>query len=306
MNKAAHSPMIAQRRPDQRSGPVAIACQGSFAAQARPASTWRLAARSEVSLGAVDEPGHDMGGRPASHGEWRSPGLRQGLLALFRPFTHDTRELEHPVGAVGKHDVRPAGHPLLDGDTIPFDEYLGAAKGVDSGRLALGGDARADAKMGFGGLGTVERALSQDGFAAEDGLAGQPTAFAVLGLDGSHAAGDDLVLFRLGLASEGMGSGDIHGYKVGQRSIGAKKEFGPGGNHVAGGQGRLEGADAGPVLGGVNQIGCGGVGVGVDHLFDDVVRFDELDDRGRVGGPEVFEEEPSVRVPRCQEGEAVK
>ena len=54
-------------------------------------------------------------------------------------------------------------------------------------------------------------------------------------------------------------------------------------------QGCLVRADAWPFLGSVNQIGGGGVGVSEDHLLEDVVRFDELNDRGRVRGPEVFE-----------------
>jgi len=48
------------------------------------------------------------------------------------------------------------------------------------------------------------------------------------------------------------------------------------------------GTDARPYLGSVDQV-CGGwVGTGVDHLLNDVLRIDRLDDRCRVGGPEIL------------------
>jgi hypothetical protein len=55
------------------------------------------------------------------------------------------------------------------------------------------------------------------------------------------------------------------------------------------GDGGVEGGDAGPLLDGLDQVRCGGIGEGVGHLVEDVLALDEPDNRGRFRGPEAFE-----------------
>jgi hypothetical protein len=45
----------------------------------------------------------------------------------------------------------------------------------------------------------------------------------------------------------------------------------------------------GIVRDGVDQVCCGRIRIGVGHFVEDVVGFDQVNDRGRLGRPKVFE-----------------
>jgi hypothetical protein len=61
------------------------------------------------------------------------------------------------------------------------------------------------------------------------------------------------------------------------------------GGDVTAGHGGVERVEARPFLDDVDQIRRGGIGEGVGHLLDDVVGFDQANNRGRFRGPEVLE-----------------
>jgi hypothetical protein len=79
-----------------------------------------------------------------------------------------------------------------------------------------------------------------------------------------------------------------------------KEVIRPRGGDMLAMNGGLERGNAAPFLDGVDQIcGCG-IGEGVGHLVEEIVGLDQVNDGGRLGGPEAFEAKSDGWIPRAR------
>jgi hypothetical protein len=113
--------------------------------------------------------------------------------------------------------------------------------------------------------------LRKDGLAAEDRLASSAAAFAVFGFGGADAFCDESVPFAWSQAGEATRPADGEGNDLGLLTVRAEEVLGSFGDESLCGQRGLEATDARPLFNGVNQVRGGGVGIGVDHLVENVV-----------------------------------
>ena len=136
---------------------------------------------------------------------------------------------------------------------------------------------------------TAERVLAKDALSAEHVDAVGFAPLVVIGFLGPYPRGDEfcpVFLFELG---ETVWSGNGQADDIGHVAIVSEEVFGAGGGDLTAGDGCLEGGDAGPLLDGIDQVRCGGIGESVGHLVEDVFALDKSDNRGRFSGPEAFE-----------------
>ena len=135
----------------------------------------------------------------------------------------------------------------------------------------------------------MERVLFEDSRATEhrDALGG--TALSVLGFLGAHVLGYKVGPIALRKVHKAVGPSDFEADNFRHAAVISEEMLWSSGGNMTSGQRDLEGADAWPLLDGVDQIGGRRIGEGVGHLVEDVVRLDHVDDGCWLGGPEVLE-----------------